>query len=1166
MTVSTTGNSAGPYVANGVTTDFAFPYPFRATTDILVYDLSTDTRITTGFTTTGTPDGNGGYISGTVAFSPAPAAPIRIALLRATTLTQDVNFVPNDPFPAPSNNAGLDKAMLGIQDVNARAARAIQFPAYYPPFDPTEFAGQNLAFDSNGVPIPGSDAIVFTNIGDAAERSVVSRLRDTVHLADYYFSTDNGTFDNAFQRAFGVHPAGLEIMLPMGETINVSGTIATERGLLSIAGPEGQQLCTINVTGADTKAFSFASNSTFRYCVALKRFIITRTSSVTDDAAIEFTNMWWPELESVRIFSNSKFWRGLDLTSASYARIHGQCRFDLVRREGIWIRGGSAGAGAIGGTAGDIRIEGLIVDGAHDNTADPVDQGVILSDDYCGAIWTRDVEVFRHRGYAVYHRGTPANITANGLNEHLNLNVEATYANSGVIRFGSVQTSRLGVGWGSGNGIPAVWFDPNAQGCSVDGGYDIGQAGAASGILNNGTDCGARNVNLTGNDTSALAANYFDATCIGGYVENMRVGGTSFLHAVENAAIANAGIKVDNIIYRNLRGSDIAGFSASGNQSIAGVYNSGAAVATVASASSITIPPGVDLVALSGTTAINTIAASWPGRIQWVRLAAGGRINDDSVSAGNVSLPSGTTLIGDGVQVQQLRCLGSTWEAIICAPAGTAVGPDIYASSYGWSASATGAANTAALQAAVNAAGVAGGGRVLLGYGQFPMATVVYVEYDNVRIEGINGGTVILYSGTGTAIHFRYVGAGLRGNVGLKGVRIYCTNTSTTAPGWIAENCQNSLFEDVQTDEFFGSALVKGCLNCSFIATSGSGGGTWPGQKAGSYGMKFEAGSLYTSVALNVTGANYAGLANRREHSLIVAAADGVAFTSVWFFGGYSSNLLVEPTSDATQITGLEFANWGFDTSASGYNMIFRTTGTQTAEYGGFTFASGYAYNGGIGHVLIDGVFSRSCSLGNGAWLNAQVAGPSVLVTKGKGWDFSGLGLDTIPSSAVGIDIVDGQDIAVGSIVHTRSAAETPAAIVRVNSATAENINIAGPIVCNGVTEPIIVNSHVAGSVTVKPGCVQARNTTWSLTAASALHIPLGLPIYDVTGNTAIASYTGLIKNYDFRLRFAGTPQLTNGATQLLNGSTNVTVTAGSIVSFNANSATGVSETSRMIR
>jgi len=111
MTVSSS-SSRNEYNGNGVTTSFAYTFRILDEDHVAVYQDGTLKTITTHYTVTGV--GNSG--GGSIVFGAAPAAGTgNVVIVRAVPLTQETDYVENDPFPAESHEDALDKLTMIVQ-------------------------------------------------------------------------------------------------------------------------------------------------------------------------------------------------------------------------------------------------------------------------------------------------------------------------------------------------------------------------------------------------------------------------------------------------------------------------------------------------------------------------------------------------------------------------------------------------------------------------------------------------------------------------------------------------------------------------------------------------------------------------------------------------------------------------------------------------------------------------------------------------------------------------------------------------------------------------------------------------------------------------------------------------------------------------------------------
>ena len=141
MTISSTTNTVS-YTGNGSTTAFAVPYAFfgtGTTSEIQVVEVVIATGVETvksngsDFTVSG-----GSGTTGTVTAATAPASTVKWVINRATTQTQETDYVENDPFPAESHEEALDRLTAIDQEQQRALDRTAQLPdGYTGSFDPT---------------------------------------------------------------------------------------------------------------------------------------------------------------------------------------------------------------------------------------------------------------------------------------------------------------------------------------------------------------------------------------------------------------------------------------------------------------------------------------------------------------------------------------------------------------------------------------------------------------------------------------------------------------------------------------------------------------------------------------------------------------------------------------------------------------------------------------------------------------------------------------------------------------------------------------------------------------------------------------------------------------------------------------------------------------------
>lgn len=158
MTVSTI-ISRVTYSPDGVVTAFAIPFPFYEDDDIEVIERTVatgaeSTKVAGADYTVSGGDGS----TGTVTAVAPPSATVQWVIRRATPLTQEIDYVENDPFPAETHEEGLDRAAMRIIDMQEQVDRAPKFPLSDPAASVADLpnsvdrSGRVAAYDGDGKP------------------------------------------------------------------------------------------------------------------------------------------------------------------------------------------------------------------------------------------------------------------------------------------------------------------------------------------------------------------------------------------------------------------------------------------------------------------------------------------------------------------------------------------------------------------------------------------------------------------------------------------------------------------------------------------------------------------------------------------------------------------------------------------------------------------------------------------------------------------------------------------------------------------------------------------------------------------------------------------------------------------------------------------------------
>jgi hypothetical protein len=128
MTVSSSANKVS-YAGNGSTTLFSVGFYFFNDSDLLVVlrdadGIETVQTLTTDYTVSGA----GNLAGGSITMTAAPATGETLVIAREVPLTQQTDYLANDPFPAESHERALDKLTMATQQLQEQVDRSAKLP------------------------------------------------------------------------------------------------------------------------------------------------------------------------------------------------------------------------------------------------------------------------------------------------------------------------------------------------------------------------------------------------------------------------------------------------------------------------------------------------------------------------------------------------------------------------------------------------------------------------------------------------------------------------------------------------------------------------------------------------------------------------------------------------------------------------------------------------------------------------------------------------------------------------------------------------------------------------------------------------------------------------------------------------------------------------------
>ena len=168
MTVSSTSNRNGPYLANGSTTVFARTFQLDDEDDLVVYQTSVagiDSVVTSGFTVDGV-----GTASGNVTFTTAPADGTQITLVREMTFTQESDYTAQGTATPENVERDFDETVMRDQELQDGLSRSLKVQ----PSDGS--APTILTLSDNAVLTTDDDGNITTSITVASIEALEAAL------------------------------------------------------------------------------------------------------------------------------------------------------------------------------------------------------------------------------------------------------------------------------------------------------------------------------------------------------------------------------------------------------------------------------------------------------------------------------------------------------------------------------------------------------------------------------------------------------------------------------------------------------------------------------------------------------------------------------------------------------------------------------------------------------------------------------------------------------------------------------------------------------------------------------------------------------------------------------------------------------------------------------
>ncbi len=271
MTVSSSTNKVS-YSGNGSLTTFAYSFKIFDQSDLTVILRAADgTETTQTITTHYTVSGVGSASGGNVVFGSAPASGVTVVIIREQPLTQGLDLVANDPFPAESLEEALDKLVFMSQKHEEELGRAIKASRTNTltgsefTISATDRANKIFAFDGSGnVSITQAIGTFKGNWGASTSYVVRDIVKDT--------STNNIFIANTAHTSSGSQPlttntdsAKWDLLVDAASATTsqtAAATSATAAASSATAAASSATAAASSASTATTKASEAASSAT----------------------------------------------------------------------------------------------------------------------------------------------------------------------------------------------------------------------------------------------------------------------------------------------------------------------------------------------------------------------------------------------------------------------------------------------------------------------------------------------------------------------------------------------------------------------------------------------------------------------------------------------------------------------------------------------------------------------------------------------------------------------------------------------------------------------------------------------------------------------------------------------------------------------------------------
>jgi hypothetical protein len=260
--------------------------------------------------------------------------------------------------------------------------------------------------------------------------------------------------------------------------------------------------------------------------------------------------------------------------------------------------------------------------------------------------------------------------------------------------------------------------------------------------------------------------------------------------------------------------------------------------------------------------------------------------------------------------------------------------------------------DTAAIQAAIDAAAAAGGAAVLFASGRYRTTSTLTVSSSSISLVGSGVGATFIFpaQSSGDVIHFAGTAGANILRVGMRDLSIYGQASNPTSGALVRMSHVNTLagFDNVELAAYFGCLHLESVVHGTFHGVDLKSDATFTSRANGSYLLKIaQASGGALPAELHFYGSEWRGMFgnNYLDYGIWITAGDGI-----WFNGGHvgfcgQAGLNLQPATASTQLTAVNVRNMYIDTVTTGSAVDLVEPTSYTGVFGAHDMEFSQIYN-----------------------------------------------------------------------------------------------------------------------------------------------------------------------------------------------------------------------------